>query len=65
VKWWRRRELKPRMKPYHWYKEFVVRGAEEHGLPAGYIVGIRAVESQEDRYEGRRNKNQALLKEGA
>jgi hypothetical protein len=53
------------MKPYHWYKEFVVRGAEEHGLPAGYIVGIRAVESQEDRYEGRRNKNQALLKEGA
>ena len=26
-----------RLKPYSWYKDFVVNGAQQHGLPIGYI----------------------------
>ena len=36
------------LKPYHWYKEHVVRGAKEHNLPAEYIETIEAVESVPD-----------------
>ena len=31
----------PVLPPYHWYKEFVVRGAEDHGLPDDYVERIR------------------------
>lgn len=27
-----------RLKPYSWYKEHVLAGAEEHGLPAAYVA---------------------------
>ena len=36
------------LKPYHWYKEHVVRGAKEHNLPAEYIETVEAVESVPD-----------------
>jgi gamma-glutamylcyclotransferase (GGCT)/AIG2-like uncharacterized protein YtfP len=36
------------LKPYHWYKEHVLRGAFEHGLPAYYIDKIRSVISVPD-----------------
>ncbi len=36
------------LKPYHWYKEHVVRGAKEHNLPAVYIKSIEAVASVPD-----------------
>ena len=36
------------LKPYHWYKEHVLRGAREHALPAGHIRAIEAVESIAD-----------------
>ena len=26
-----------RLKPYSWYKDFVLKGAQEHGLPLEYI----------------------------
>jgi hypothetical protein len=26
-----------RLKPYSWYKDFVLKGAHEHGLPLEYI----------------------------
>lgn len=51
----------PGSRPYHWYKEFVVRGAEEHGLPDDYIERIRAVQSQADPDAKRRAKNEAIL----
>ncbi len=35
-------------KPYHWYKEQVVQGAKERGLPEGYIKKIDDVESIPD-----------------
>lgn len=36
------------LKPYHWYKEHVLRGAREHGLPGHYIENIEAVISVAD-----------------
>ena len=41
-------EIDPKKKPYHWYKEQVVQGAKEHGLPEGYIKKIDDVESIPD-----------------
>jgi len=36
------------LRPYHWYKEHVVRGASEHNLPSDYIRAIQAVDSIAD-----------------
>jgi hypothetical protein len=47
--------------PYNWYKDFVIAGAVEHGLPAVYIEGLRGVESQPDPDAVRRAKNEAVL----
>ena len=38
----------PDLKPFDWYREHVLRGACEHGLPAAYVAAIAAVESIED-----------------
>jgi gamma-glutamylcyclotransferase (GGCT)/AIG2-like uncharacterized protein YtfP len=40
--------LNTTLKPYHWYKEHVIRGALEHGLPAHYIDKIKSVISVAD-----------------
>ncbi len=36
------------LKPFRWYREHVLRGACEHGLPAAYIARILATEVVED-----------------
>ena len=36
------------LKPFHWYKDHVLIGARENGLPADYITQIEAVESIDD-----------------
>ncbi len=36
------------LKPCDWYKEHVLRGAQEHGLPDEYIEEIKAVDSIPD-----------------
>ena len=36
------------LKPFHWYKDHVLIGARENGLPAAYITQIEAVESIDD-----------------
>ena len=36
------------LKPFHWYKDHVLIGARENGLPADYIAQIEAVESLDD-----------------
>jgi len=40
-------------KPYHWYKQHVINGAEEFGLPEEYIEKIRSTESIVDNEPGR------------
>ena len=51
-----------RLKPYHWYKEMVVVGAEFLQFPGDYIDAVRAIESVQDHDTGRRLKNESLLK---
>jgi len=36
------------LQPYIWYKEYVVRGAREHGLPGEYVAALEAVAAIED-----------------
>src|ERR1700730_15597860 len=30
------------LRPYHWYKQHVLRGAEEHSMPADYVKSMQA-----------------------
>ena len=36
------------MRPYTWYKRFLVEGAHEHNLPAEYIASLEAMEATQD-----------------
>ncbi len=40
--------IDPELKPFHWYKEHVVRGAMENGLPDEYVLAIESIESVAD-----------------
>ncbi len=51
----------PALRPYHWYKAFVVSGASEHSLPGSYIEWLRTVDSKPDPKATRRAENEALL----
>ena len=50
------------LKPYGWYKDFVLVGAKERGLPPDYIAEyIEAVEAIEDPDETRDKKQRSTL----
>lgn len=51
----------PTLKPYDWYKAFVVEGAREHGLPRDYVVQLEAVEAVPDADVSRAATNRAIL----
>lgn len=40
--------IDPGLRPYHWYKTHVLRGALEHRLPEHYIAAIRGIASIDD-----------------
>jgi gamma-glutamylcyclotransferase len=40
--------IDPALRPYSWYKRFVVEGARQHALPPDYIARIEAVPAAED-----------------
>jgi hypothetical protein len=40
--------IDPELSPFHWYREHVLRGAEEFGLPEAYIDLIRSVNCIDD-----------------
>jgi hypothetical protein len=49
------------LRPYHWYKQHVLSGAEEHGLPADYVNRfIRTVQSQPDPDAARGAREEAI-----
>lgn len=50
------------LKPYNWYKQFVIAGAREHSLPSDYVAEIEWVESIEDLCAKRRAKNELILR---
>ena len=54
-------DIDPKKKPYHWYKEQVVQGARENGLPEDYIKKIESFESIQDMDEERVAKNEKYL----
>jgi gamma-glutamylcyclotransferase len=47
--------------PYDWYKEFIVTGAVQNKLPAGYISQLQSITCIRDPYEERRIKNYSIL----
>lgn len=47
--------------PYRWYKELVVAGAREHGLPGDYIDRLKRVKATEDSDRRRVLKAERLL----
>jgi len=49
------------LKPYDWYRAFVVAGAVEHGLPDDYVDRLRAIASWTDPDEKRRMAQEAIL----
>lgn len=50
------------LKPYGWYKDFVLAGGREHGLPSEYIAKyIQSVEAIEDPNKTRDKKQRATL----
>ena len=36
------------LRPYSWYKRFILEGARAHGLPQDYIASLEVIEAAED-----------------
>ena len=52
----------PDLLPFDWYRNIVVAGAREHGLPAAWIDLVRSVAVRTDDNEQRRTLHEALLR---
>jgi gamma-glutamylcyclotransferase len=52
----------PSLRPYEWYKEHVLLGAREHGLPADYIASIEVVSPIPDPDRQRHEKELAVYR---
>ncbi len=52
----------PEQRPYSWYKEHVLRGAIEHGLPESYIRFIRTVEARHDPEQHRHDQELSIYR---
>ncbi len=50
------------LKPYDWYKAYVVAGAKEHGLPPGYRARLEAVGAIPDPDGDRAARERAILR---
>lgn len=50
------------LKPYHWYKEHVLVGARENGLPSEYVAQIEAMEAIDDPDTERRDRELAIYR---
>ena len=51
------------LKPFHWYKELVFRGAQFQGFPQTYLDTIAGIDSEEDPETARREEHRCLLAE--
>jgi gamma-glutamylcyclotransferase len=52
----------PSLRPYHWYKDYVLAGARENSLPIEYIRLIESAESVEDSDASRAARAQSVLR---
>jgi len=56
--------IDPCLRPYHWYREHVIRGAIEHRLRDGYIAAIRDIVSVDDPVPGKHDSELAIYGAG-
>ena len=49
------------LRPYAWYQDLVVSGAESHNLPAQYVASLRLVVAWEDEDGERASRNRVSL----
>ncbi len=50
----------PNLRPYAWYKRFLVEGAREHVLPPDYVAGLERIEAIDDEDVQRDREKRAL-----
>jgi gamma-glutamylcyclotransferase len=50
----------PALRPYTWYKRFLVEGAREHALPADYITNLESIVAVPDADKERERQKRAL-----
>ena len=50
-----------KLKPYHWYKSFVIEGASYLSFPGEYLDFLNGFESVQDQNDKRRAENEMLL----
>lgn len=50
----------PSLRPFTWYKRFLVEGAQEHSLPAEYIANLESIVAVQDANEQRDRQKRAL-----
>lgn len=48
------------LRPYTWYKRFLVEGAREHALPPEYIATLEGIDAVQDANQGRDRRKRAL-----
>ncbi len=52
-----------KLKPYDWYKQFILEGAKQNQLPETYIEKIKSLEFEIDKDKARRNQQLKILNE--
>jgi gamma-glutamylcyclotransferase (GGCT)/AIG2-like uncharacterized protein YtfP len=50
----------PTLRPYSWYKRFIVEGAREHSLPPAYIAELENIQALDDPNAQRERERRAL-----
>lgn len=50
----------PELRPYTWYKRFIIEGAREHGLPAEYIAQLEHIQAVDDPDKQRDGRKRSL-----
>lgn len=50
------------LRPYSWYRELVVLGAEFHGFPDEYVRSIKSIHALQDADWSRRRENEVLVR---
>jgi gamma-glutamylcyclotransferase len=56
--------IRPRLRPYDWYRDLVVAGAREHGLPEEYVRVLASVPTMTDDNVDRARKARRFLPSG-
>ena len=53
----------PELRPYTWYKRFLIEGAREHSLPDDYIAELERIDALQDADLGRDRAKRALARQ--